>query len=124
MNHFQKMCTVWARTVFGVEAMNSREERALRFIEEGIELAQACGLSRDQVTGLVEHVYDRPLGARYQEVGGVMLTLAALCSQLGFDMHRAGWAELERCLPLMDKIREKQKRKPAAIRGVKYEAEQ
>ncbi|MEX0409334.1 hypothetical protein ABGN05_27200 [Aquibium sp. LZ166] len=38
----------------------------------------------------------RDLGEPHQEVGGVMVTLAALCAANGLDMERSGAQELDR----------------------------
>ncbi len=42
------------------------------------ELVQAVGTSREDALRLVEYVYTRPVGELRQEIGGVMVTLAAL----------------------------------------------
>lgn len=56
----------------------------------------------------------RTVGDPPQEVGGVMVTLAALCLASGLDMHDAGEVELARISApeLVAKIRAKQAAKP------------
>lgn len=87
-------------------------ERAHRFIEESLELVQARGLSREDVLMLVDYVYDRPKGEDTQEVGGVLLTLAALCFAADINMQKCGEDELDRVWKNIEKIRAKQAAKP------------
>ena len=61
---------------------------------------------------MVDYVYDRPMGEPEQEVGGVMVTLAALCSADGIDMEAAGEKEISRVWKMVDRIRMKQAAKP------------
>lgn len=87
-------------------------ERNHRFVEEALELAQACGCSASEAHQLVDYVYGRPVGEKAQEVGGVMVTLAALCLAQGLDMHEAGEIELARIWTKVEAIRAKQAAKP------------
>jgi hypothetical protein len=57
-------------------------------------------------------VYDRPVGHPDQEVGGVMVTLAGLCSASEINMDEAGDQELKRNWDHIDVIRNKQAGKP------------
>lgn len=97
---------------FGEEISQDRVERNHRFIEEALELVQACGMPKEEAHQLVEYVYGRPVGEPHQEVGGVMITLAALCLARCLDMHVAGEDELARIWQKIDKIRAKQATKP------------
>jgi NTP pyrophosphatase (non-canonical NTP hydrolase) len=83
-----------------------------RFLEEAIELAQASKCSREDAHALVDYVFSRPDGDKLQETGGVLVTLAALCSAQGIDMDNAGEEELRRNWSRIDKIRAKQAAKP------------
>jgi len=105
----------WLLECFGAEIANDRIERNHRFLEESLELVQSTGCTKDEAHKLVDYVFGRPTGEPMQEVGGVMITLAALCLANGLDMHSAGEAELARITQpeMVIKIREKQKRKPA-----------
>lgn len=86
----------WGCRCFGFEHMNNRSIRGLRFAEEAIELAQACGVSEDKMAELVRVVYSRPVGEAYQEVGGSMVTLTVLCRTLGIDLENAFQVEVRR----------------------------
>ncbi len=83
-----------------------------RFLEEALELAQSFGCSNKDAHELVDYVFSRDVGQPEQEVGGVMVTLAALCSNAEIDMNGAGNQELERNWSRIDAIRSKQASKP------------
>lgn len=111
---FQSRVAPWMRDTFGPEISADKVERNDRFIEEALELVQAGGMTRDRVLALVDYTYGRPTGHLPQEVGGVMVTLAALCLAQGVDMHAEGETELARISTpeMMKKIRAKQASKP------------
>lgn len=94
-NHTQKDVLDWVRNTFGQEYLNDRE-RALRFIEEALELVQAIGLSTVEVMAVLNHVYARPEGYYPQEMGGVMITLEALAEHLGVNLDEQSCSEWSR----------------------------
>jgi hypothetical protein len=112
MSEFQNRVAPWMQECFGAEISSDKVERNHRFIEEALELVQACGCSRADALRLVDYVYGRPVGVPEQEVGGVMVTLAALCLANGMDMHLAGDVELDRVWTKVEAIRAKQASKP------------
>jgi len=109
---FQSRVQPWLMACFGAMIAGDREERNHRFLEEALELVQACGCTASEAHQLVDYVYGRPVGELHQEVGGVMVTLAALCLANDADMHAAGWVELERIWTKVEAIRAKQASKP------------
>lgn len=109
---FQSRVQPWLMECFGSMIAGDKEERNHRFLEEALELVQACGCTVDEAMQLVGYVYGRPTGDAPQEVGGVMITLAALCLAQGIDMHAAGEAELARIWTKVEQIRAKQAAKP------------
>jgi len=109
---YQRQVEEWLGACFPPHVVRDRNERTHRFLEEALELAQANGCTREQATALVDYVYGRPEGRPELEVGGVMVTLASLCSASGIDMQDAGEAELRRNWDRMDAIRRKQASKP------------
>lgn len=109
---FQRRVRPWMQACFGEEISADRVERNHRFLEEALELAQANGCTRSEARQLVDYVFDRPLGEIGQEIGGVMVTLAALCLAVGEDMHVAGETELARIWTKVEAIRAKQAAKP------------
>lgn len=109
---FQSRVHPWLMECFGPMIAGDREERNHRFLEEALELVQACGCSATESHKLVDYVYGRDIGEPAQEVGGVMVTLAALCLANDIDMHAAGETELARIWTKVEQIRAKQAAKP------------
>lgn len=103
----------WMDACFGDAIKADTLERADRFIEEALELAQTNpAFTADRAHTLVDYVFGRPVGEPSQEVGGVMITLAAFCNAAGLDMVAAAEAELARIWTKVDQIRAKQAAKP------------
>jgi hypothetical protein len=109
---FQRDVDAWLLSCFGQEIARNKTERNHRFLEEAIELVQSLGCEVSEAHQLVDYVFNRPIGEPYQEVGGVMVTLAALCSANELDMNKCGQTELDRIWIKMKEIREKQAKKP------------
>ena len=109
---FQARVQPWMMACFGPEISADRSERNHRFLEEALELVQSTGCTASEAHQLVDYVYGRPVGDTNQEIGGVMVTLAALCLALNADMHAAGEAELARVWTKVEAIRAKQAAKP------------
>ena len=110
---FQLRVGAWVYECFGTDAAEDSLEHADRFIEEALELSQTVpDFTADRAHALVDYVFSRPVGGADQEVGGVMVTLAALCNALGIDMYCAGSSEVRRVWVEIEKIREKQASKP------------
>lgn len=109
---FQDRVLPWLNTCFGEVIAGDIAERNHRFVEEALELVQACGCTASEAHQLVDYVFGRPIGERTQETGGVMVTLAALCLAHGLDMHEAGETELARIWTKVEAIRAKQAAKP------------
>jgi len=109
---FQARVQPWLLACFGEMIAGDREERNHRFLEEALELVQACGCGFSEAHQLVDYVYGRDIGEPAQEVGGVMVTLAALCLANGLDMHANGETELARIWTKVEAIRAKQAAKP------------
>lgn len=105
----------WMQECFGPEISGDIEERNHRFLEEALELVQSTGCTADAAHRLVDYVFGRPVGEPFQEVGGVRVTLAALCLANGINGEAAAEAELARITQpeTITRIREKQRRKPA-----------
>jgi len=114
---FQTLVRRWVVRAFGEDVANDRAERTHRFLEEALELAQATECTQEQAHLLVEYVYGRPMGKPGQEVGGTLLTLAALCSARSIDMNVEAAAEITRVNKpeTLEKIRRKQEAKKRDI---------
>jgi hypothetical protein len=110
---FQSRVRPWMIECFGAFIAGDRMERNHRFFEEATEAVQANGMTRSEAHQLVDYTFDRPVGDLHQEIGGVMVTLAALCLASGEDMHAAAEMELARIWTKVEAIRAKQAAKPA-----------
>lgn len=82
---FQKLIWNWGVAAFGPRHMTSKYERALRMLEEAMELAQACEVSKEKAMLSLDYVYARPVGDAYTELGDVLMTTLALTSNLNYD---------------------------------------
>src|SRR6185295_13563995 len=85
----------WCVATFGC-AGNERRERALRLVEEAMEVAQAEGLEYIQVRDLLSYVYAKAPGNPASEAGGVGTTLLAYCAALGISANKAEKEEWDR----------------------------
>jgi PAS domain-containing protein len=85
----------FAVRVWGAQA-GSQRERALRMVEEALELGQAAGVTWDDVARLAARVYGRPAGEAWQEVGGVIVCVRALCQAMGLSAEYCEVREIER----------------------------
>lgn len=109
---FQAQVHRWVMHCFGPHIAADKRERLHRFLEEALELVQSGGMESCEAHQLVDYVYNRPMGAMGQECGGVMVTLAALCTPFNLNMEQCGAMELLRVWDNVDRIRAKQAAKP------------
>jgi hypothetical protein len=109
---FQMRVQPWMMNCFGPAISADIEERNHRFLEESLELVQASGCTASEAHQLVDYVFGRPVGELQQEIGGAMVTLAALCLAHDADMHAAGETELARIWTKVEAIRTKQAARP------------
>lgn len=110
---FQAGVDKWMDACFGEAIKADQLERGDRFCEEALELCQTMpGFTADRAHALVDYVFSRDVGDRYQEVGGVMVTLAALCNTVGLSINEEATRELMRVWTKVDAIRAKQAAKP------------
>jgi len=109
---FQRRVQAWLMECFSMEVCRDKTERNHRFLEESLELVQALGCTKDEAHQLVDYVFGRPTGDPVQELGGVMVTVAALCWPNELDMYEAAEKELARIWNKIDLIRAKQAAKP------------
>ena len=114
MRKFQLDVAEWAKQAFGEEIAKDKIERNHRFLEEALELVQSLDCTREEAHQLVDYVFNRPVGDPPQEVGGVTVTLAALCAANNLHMAECSEVELNRIQQpyIMEKIRAKQAAKP------------
>lgn len=109
---WQSRITDWMRRCFVRKDSLTPLQRAFRFVEEALELAQAVGTSRAEVVQLADYVYSRPAGEPSQEIGGVMVVLAGVAASLRLDAATCCETEIARCEANIEKIRAKDLAKP------------
>ena len=64
---FQARVLEWTTACFPPSAHSDVSERAHRFLEEAIELAQSSNCSCEEAHALVDYVFSRPEGETFQE---------------------------------------------------------
>jgi NTP pyrophosphatase (non-canonical NTP hydrolase) len=99
----QKLIMNWIRDTFGSLPgldVESPRERAMRFLEEALELCQAAGLTQGDVYSMARYTYGRPAGVLAQEAGGVAVTLYALCEVFGISAAQAEFDEIGRVMDI------------------------
>jgi len=91
----QKKVYAWVETRLGKLNQN-KKERALRFLEESLELVQTIGVTESDIFAVLAHVYSKPQGETAQEIGGVGVTLLALSEATGISFDWALEREITR----------------------------
>jgi hypothetical protein len=86
----------WVVNRFGRRCLLDPRERAMRLLEEAIELAQAEDISLFDASKVAVRVYERPKGEKKQEAAGVAVTLLAYCRARRFDFLRITDREVTR----------------------------
>lgn len=114
---FQQRVADWVTGTLGPDSLHDDRERGHRFLEEALELVQATGLGAMEAHFLVDYVFHRDVGRVEQEVGGVAVTLAALCACRQIDLATAGETELARINACAEVIRAKNAQKPRDFSG-------
>jgi hypothetical protein len=64
---FQERVNAWMLECFGPAISADTVERNHRFLEEALELVQACGCTQSEAHLLVDYVFGRPAGEKFQE---------------------------------------------------------
>ncbi len=85
----------WAVETFGPVALDP-EERAMRFVEEAIELAHSLGLSSETLSAISQRVYGREAGKVPREMGQAQLTLELLSKAINVDLDAEAMQEFYR----------------------------
>ncbi len=113
----QSRVAKWVREVFTEKEAHDVPERALRMVEEAIELAQACEVDAATLHRLVDYVMGRSVGRQGAEIAGTMVTLYALASAVGCDADLEFEIELKRIAQpeVIDRCRRRQHEKREAL---------
>ena len=113
----QARVIAWYRDCFpekAAELKTSKNRKHVnhRFLEEAVELVQACDCTEAEALEVVRYVYSRSVGERKQEVGGVSISLAVLCETWDLQLVDAAESELARIKTKIETIRGKEAAKP------------
>ncbi len=95
MNTRPQEILAWAISTFGVIAIR-RDERASRFLEEALELAQVEGVSEAMAETILARVYSRSCGDVTREIGQAQLTLECLAENISLDSDDLARQEFDR----------------------------
>lgn len=87
MGFMRRRIRKWVTDVFGRESFEDLGERAVRCLEEALELAQASGVSKAVARALVHRVYERRSGTVRDEAGDVLFCLLALAESHDLDVE-------------------------------------
>jgi hypothetical protein len=90
--------SLWCEAAFGADHASSVPQRAVRMLEEAVELYQACGGDLMMAHKLLDFVFARPVGTISGELGGVGITTLALAQAAGEDADEAECIEFDRVL--------------------------
>lgn len=125
MSRYERQTLVldWLNRTFRFTAnWRDPKERALRVVEEAIELAQTVDVPIEMIERLVQRVYDREVGETFKELGGVGITLLAFAAATNLDADLAEAAELRRIVNIdPEHFRTKQHEKNLAGVGIEWE---
>jgi hypothetical protein len=94
----QRSVSEWCTRAFGPGHASSIPQRAVRFLEESIEAAQAAGVERSMAHRLIDYVFNRMPGTLSQELGGIGVTLLALAEAAGLDAEVEEVLEIRRVM--------------------------
>ena len=94
----QKILREWAEKAFGAGQAASCAQRAVRLLEEAIELYQAAGCEPEMAHKLVDFVFSRPVGKVDQELGAVGVTALLFAEAAGLSADEVERTEMVRVL--------------------------
>lgn len=103
--HLQLLLAEWLEKALGRKTLYNLQDRALRVLEEAVELAQAAGIPREKALEQLHHTYDREPGEVYQEIAGVLNAALLTAEAIGKDGMSLGATELIRVEEKIDLIR-------------------
>lgn len=117
IHYLQERVWEWVVSTFGPEQSETRI-KGYRFFEEAVELVESTGLTQEQCHIIVNYVFNRESpGETHQEIGGVMMTLAAYATANKHDIEICWFTELLRCERMAEQIRLKDENKPQEVKA-------
>lgn len=100
----------WTHIVFDGHLQKvTPKVRALRLLEEVIELSQAEGVTEQEIDTIKRQVMDKPAGSARAEFGGVMVTIMGYAWSTNYNAEEAFWEEFARIMhpDMMKKVRDR-----------------
>lgn len=114
---YQQLVGAWVKRGIGVASYEDMQERGDRVLEEVLELLQSGGYDFNRIPYMMDYVNSRPAGDPHQELGGVMVCLAAYAGSAGLNMETAQWDEYNRIVEKVELIAAKDERKKGMVFG-------
>lgn len=108
MRRLQQLLHRWSDLVFGDRAKEITPHiRALRLLEEVLELCQADDVLVSEIHTIIDQVYSKPAGYRAEELGGVIICVVAYADIAGWDLEDIFYDEFCRIMDpvIMEKVR-------------------
>ena len=108
MMTWQRLVRRWQDLVFGSIPL-SRKVRAMRLMEEAIELAQSEGVTTVEASAILAQVYGKQPGNPVQELGSVAVTAVLYADAADVDLEDVLCREFMRIMDpvMMDKVRQR-----------------
>lgn len=113
----QQLVGDWVTRTFGDQRSIHTKERATRLLEEALELAQCEGVSQELAERLLSHVYSRPPGDPFGELGGVQTTTLAYAAAAGYSADKVE-SEAIRVILGADRARMRERQECKADLGI------
>lgn len=98
----------WSNIVFQERASEITPRiRVLRALEEMIELSQAEDITFEEIDIIKNQVYSKPKSEPFNELGGVMVTIAGYAATRNLSIEDAFWTEFKRMMnpEIIEKVR-------------------
>lgn len=106
--HWTSLTMAWSKLVFRdqVQVLTPRV-RAMRLLEEALELAQAEDVFLSEALIIINQVYEKPRGDPRKELGGVLITAAAYAATREWLLENVFIEEFTRIMDptIMDRVR-------------------
>lgn len=97
MNNWVRVVGVYLKALFhGDKKYLTPKILLFRFIEEVIELGQAEGVTIEEFNFIRDQVFNRPVGKRDDEIGGVLVSFFGYCHSAKVDPSYLFINEFER----------------------------
>lgn len=106
--HWTELVMAWSTLVFNNNIkLLTPKVRSMRLLEEALELAQAEDVTRQDAETILAQVYAKPKGYSYNELGGVLVTMAAYAGTQRWDLENVFMLEFTRIMDpvVMERVR-------------------